>query len=87
MNNLIRQTHRWVSIAFTATVIANFVALAVGRGQQPPAWLTYAPLLPLTLLLLTGLYMFTLPYVARRRSAQRGAGRAPRSFPVQRPEP
>ena len=28
----IRQTHRWVSIAFTVTVIANFVALAQGGG-------------------------------------------------------
>ena len=66
----IRQTHRWVSIAFTLTVIANFVALAQGAGMPPP-WVTYSPLLPLALLLLTGLYMFVLPYAARRRSARR----------------
>ena len=32
----IRQTHRWVSIAFTLTVIANFVALAQGQGCLRP---------------------------------------------------
>jgi hypothetical protein len=61
-----RQFHRWVSIVFTLTVIANFVALAIGGGEQPPPWITYAPLLPLGLLLLTGLYLFALPYLSRR---------------------
>jgi hypothetical protein len=61
----IRQIHRWLSIAFTLTVIANFVAMS--RGTPPP-WVTYSPLLPLALLMLTGLYMFVLPYV---RSAAR----------------
>ncbi|HWV06977.1 hypothetical protein [Ralstonia sp.] len=64
--NAIRQFHRWVSMAFTLTVIANFVAMGVGKGAQPPAWITYAPLLPLALLLFTGLYMFALPYLDRR---------------------
>jgi hypothetical protein len=67
-NKWIRQTHRWLSIVFTLTVIANFVALAVGPGQ-PPALVTYSPLLPLALLLLTGLYLFVLPYTAKWRSA------------------
>ncbi len=58
-----------MSIAFTATVVANFVTLARG---QPPAWLTYSPLLPLALLLFTGLYLFVLPYAARWRSGRRG---------------
>jgi hypothetical protein len=61
----IRQFHRWVSIAFTVTVIANFVAMSWG---SPPAWITYSPLLPLALLLFTGLYLFALPYLSRRRS-------------------
>jgi hypothetical protein len=69
-NHWIRQTHRWLSIAFTATVIANFVALGLGQGQ-PPAWVTYSPLLPLFLLLFTGLYLFVLPYATRRRSERR----------------
>jgi hypothetical protein len=67
MNLLIRQTHRWLSIAFTATVIANFVALTQG---QPPAWVTYSPLPPLALLLFTGLYLFVLPYLTRWRSGR-----------------
>ena len=68
MNNFIRQTHRWLSIVFTLTVIANFVALTQG---QPPAWVTYSPLPPLALLLFSGLYLFVLPYVTRWRSARR----------------
>ena len=67
----IRQTHRWLSIAFTVTVIANFVALAQGGGGMPPPWITYSPLLPLALLLFTGLYMFALPYVTTWRNRRR----------------
>jgi hypothetical protein len=70
MNYWIRQTHRWVSIAFTVTVIANIVVLSSGKGQPPP-WITYSPLLPLALLLLTGLYLFVLPYATRWRGARR----------------
>jgi len=69
-NIWIRQTHRWLSIAFTVTVIANFIALARGAGMPPP-WITYSPLPPLALLLFTGLYMFVLPYAIRRRSGRR----------------
>lgn len=58
-----RQAHRWVSMAFTLSVAANFVAMAFG---PVPAWLTYAPLLPLLLLFASGLYLFALPYRARR---------------------
>ena len=65
LNDWIRQIHRWLSIAFTATVIANFAAMGLG---QPPSWVVYSPLLPLFLLLFTGLYMFVLPYAAKRRS-------------------
>jgi len=68
MSKWIRQIHRWLSIAFTVTVIANFAALAAGKGQ-PPAWVTYSPLLPLALLMFTGLYMFVLPYVTKRKGS------------------
>ena len=61
----VRQIHRWVSIVFTVTVLANFVAMAQG---PPPAWVTYSPLLPLAFLLFTGLYLFMLPYLTRWRS-------------------
>jgi hypothetical protein len=64
----IRQLHRWLSIAFTLTVIANFAARALGTGE-PPAWITYSPLLPLGFLLLTGLWLFALPYLGKRRRA------------------
>lgn len=66
----IRQLHRWLSIIFTITVIANFAAMGVG---EPPAWVVYSPLPPLFLLLFTGLYMFALPYAARWRAARGGS--------------
>ncbi|HEY7979738.1 MAG TPA: hypothetical protein VID67_16220 [Rhizomicrobium sp.] len=69
-NNGIRQFHRWVSIIFTLTVIANFVAMAMGK---PPMWLVYSPLPFLFLLLFTGLYMFALPYAVRRRGGRQPA--------------
>ena len=71
-NTLIRQTHRWLSIAFTVTVIANFVALSRGK---PPDWVTYSPLLPLALLLFSGLYLFVLPYATKRRHKAQGGSR------------
>ena len=69
-NNFIRKTHRWLSIVFTVTVIANFVAMGMGQ-KQPAPWVTYSPLLPLSLLLFSGLYMFALPYVTRRSGGRR----------------
>ena len=64
MNSWVRQTHRWFSVAFTLTVLANFAAMTQG---PPPAWVTYSPLVPLFLLFLSGSYLFVLPYLARRR--------------------
>ena len=67
-NHWIRQTHRWLSIGFVLTVIANFVQIGMNDGQQvAPNWITYSPLVPLFFLSISGLYMFFLPYVARRR--------------------
>jgi hypothetical protein len=71
-NSWVRQGHRWISIAFTAAVVANFVAMALG---EPPAWIVYSPLPPLFLLLFSGLYMFALPYLARASNGRRGEGR------------
>jgi heme A synthase len=68
MNKWVRQIHRWLSIAFTVTVITNFVVMA---QREPPAWVTYSPLLPLALLLFTGLYLFVLPYASKWRSGRR----------------
>ena len=69
-NHWFRQIHRWTSILFTATVIANIVAIAMGEAEQPPGLLTYSPLLPLFVLLGTGLYLFVLPYAAKWRGGQ-----------------
>lgn len=70
MSKWIRQSHRWISMFFTVTVIANFVAMSQGT---PPPWITYAPLPPLFLLLFTGLYLFALPYFSKQRSGQPNA--------------
>jgi cellulose synthase/poly-beta-1,6-N-acetylglucosamine synthase-like glycosyltransferase len=64
-NNWIRQIHRWLSIVFTLTVVANFIAMALGT---PPAWIVYSPLPFLFLMMFTGLYMFALPYAAKWRT-------------------
>ena len=68
-NKWIRQVHRWLSVIFTVTVIANFASF--GLAGEPPAWVVYSPLPPLFLLLFTGLYMFALPYADMWRRARR----------------
>jgi len=70
-NKWIRQFHRWVSIIFTLTVIVTFIALA---QEKPVVWVSYVPLLPLALLVLTGLYLFALPYITKWRGGQRTDG-------------
>jgi cellulose synthase/poly-beta-1,6-N-acetylglucosamine synthase-like glycosyltransferase len=67
-NKWVRQTHRWLSVAFTAAVIVNFVAVATGRYA---AWVGFLAALPLALLLFTGLYLFVLPYASKWRSGLR----------------
>ena len=69
-NAWIRQVHRWLSIAFTAAVVVNIAALVL---KQSAVWIGALALLPLVLLMLTGLYLFILPYVARRPGARRVA--------------
>jgi hypothetical protein len=62
-NAAIRQTHRWLSIAFTLAVIANIVLLVMNSSQT---WEGVAALVPLIPLLATGLYLIALPYLGRR---------------------
>ncbi len=66
-NRRIRQTHRWLSVVFTVAVVVNILlnvlplasdALVTGVGL--------VTLLPLSLLLVTGLYLFVLPYATRK---------------------
>lgn len=62
-NTWLRQAHRWLSIAFTLAVIANLVALAMRRQE---AWIGFMALVPLILLMVSGLYMFVRPYLKAR---------------------
>jgi heme A synthase len=67
-NKWVRQTHRWLSIAFTVAVIANIVAVTKGKYTSSVGLLA---VFPLALLLLTGLYLFVLPYASKWRSERR----------------
>lgn len=64
-SKVIRQTHRWVSIVFAAVVIV--VAILSSGGEEPAAWVYAPPLILLGILLLTGLYLFVLPWVGKGR--------------------
>ena len=44
------------------------------QQQASAVWVGVLALLPLALLLLTGLYLFVLPYAAKWRSGQRAGG-------------
>ncbi|MEZ4660070.1 MAG: hypothetical protein R2911_21140 [Caldilineaceae bacterium] len=71
-NVWIRQTHRWLSIIFTVLVILNIILNVIPMGQvQLTLWVGAFTLLPLFLLLFTGLYLFVLPYMTKRRNAGR----------------
>jgi hypothetical protein len=69
-NKLIRQLHRWLSIAFTLAVIVNIVAM---MQEKQAVWVGLLALFPLILLMISGLYMFVLPYAAKWRLTQRRA--------------
>ncbi|PDT26288.1 hypothetical protein CO660_28655 [Rhizobium sp. L9] len=64
LNNRFRQVHRWLSVAFTLVAIANIIAMV---QEESAVWIGLLALLPLGLLLVTGLTLFVLPYAAARR--------------------
>ena len=70
-NQWIRQVHRWLSIAFTLAVVLNLVAV---MQEQHAVWVGLVALFPLILLMLTGLYLFVLPYATKWRGGQCAAG-------------
>ena len=72
-NMLIRQAHRWLSIIFVLAVLANIAALAM---QAQAVWIGLAALVPLIPLMITGLYLFALPYFSKGRAqaAEQGHG-------------
>lgn len=74
MNRWIRQIHRWLAILFTVGFIANIVTIFGMGQQQPPVLVGMMALVPLMLLLLTGLYMFALPYFRRAEQEQLTVG-------------
>jgi heme A synthase len=61
-NKWVRQTHRWLSIAFTVAVIVNLVVVVQGKYTSSVGLLA---VFPLALLLFTGLYLFMLPYATK----------------------
>lgn len=67
LSKWIRQIHRWLSIAFTMGVIVNFIVIGTAQGE-PDFRVYLLALIPLFLLLPTGLYLFALPHFARWRS-------------------
>ena len=67
-NKWVRQTHRWMSIAFTVAVIVNIIAVVQGKYSSRVGLLA---VFPLALLLFTGLYLFVLPYAAKWDSGRR----------------
>ena len=67
-NKGLRRTHRWLSIAFTLAVILNIIALGL---ESQAVWVGLLALFPLILLMLSGLYLFALPYAAHWRSGRR----------------
>jgi heme A synthase len=66
-NKWVRQAHRWLSIAFTVSVIVNIVAISQKKYSNQMGLMAVAPL---ALLLLTGLYLFVLPYATKWRSGR-----------------
>ncbi len=66
LSKTIRVTHRWLGATLIALTVVN--AVAFGMGHAIP-WLYYLPLLPLFLSMLSGIYLFVLPYIARHRDA------------------
>jgi ABC-type polysaccharide/polyol phosphate export permease len=69
-NKKVRQTHRFLAVLFTVTVVVTSVGL---MQEDPAAWVSYLPLLPLALLFVTGVNLYVLPYLTRRRGARRPA--------------
>ena len=64
LNRWTRWIHRWVSAIFVACVIAATAAAATGQDTGSPVF--YAPLAPLLVLMLSGVYLFVRPWLGRR---------------------
>jgi heme A synthase len=67
-NKWIRQTHRWLSIAFTVAIVVNGVTVVQGRYSSK---LGLMAVFVLALEFFTGMYLFVLPYAAKWRGGRR----------------
>ena len=67
-NKWVRQTHRWLSIAFTVAVIVNGVTVVQGKYSSR---LGLMAVFVLALQFFTGLYLFVLPYATKWRGGRR----------------
>lgn len=65
LSKTIRQSHRWLAVILTITVVITAVALSL---PDPIVWISYVPLFPLALMFLSGGYLFAQPYLAKRRA-------------------
>lgn len=71
-NQRIRQTHRMLSVIFTLAVLVNIVLNVFPLVSEEVATAVgMITLLPLGLLLVTGLYLFVLPYTTARNRRER----------------
>jgi membrane protein CcdC involved in cytochrome C biogenesis len=66
-NQFIRQAHRWISLVFMLIVLTT---TAIMMQENPPEWANYLALPPLFLLMLTGTYLFLIPYFSRGRASE-----------------
>lgn len=65
-NRRVRQTHRALSMVFTAAVVVNVLLNVLPLADEELAVrVGLLTLVPLALLLITGLYLFVLPYLDR----------------------
>jgi cellulose synthase/poly-beta-1,6-N-acetylglucosamine synthase-like glycosyltransferase len=72
LSKWIRQSHRWVSIAFAIAVITNFAGFALGKGGAAAGLggsIRRCSRSPFSCS--PGLYMFALPYVTKWRTGTR----------------
>ncbi|MFC7378744.1 hypothetical protein [Brevundimonas sp. GCM10030266] len=63
MTALARQCHRWLALIFTGAVLLNVGALVL---QIDALWLGFVALIPLILMMITGLCLFVAPYMRRK---------------------
>lgn len=61
LHHLARTSHRWLSLLFTLMSLILWAML--GFGAAVPQWAYFLPLVPLALMMLTGMYMFFRPYL------------------------